>query len=849
MRALNQSGDRVTRAMERLSSGLRINSAGDDPSGVGMARSFSAEIVRQRAGLFNGQLALNLLRTAEGGMLEIMELLHRGRDIAVHAANYAVNSSQDLQVMQAEVDGIIAGIDKMAALTTFNSFELLTGGIGDKKTLSSQAEWENGASVAPAGTIDTVSSPGSVKLAMVPWADNSGAHHTAAAGAESYCTVYISNVTDNLDGTTSARVSIEFNATTNSTYNGSIKFDASAAIGAVSGVAVAGSTATFSQNTGPGPGVKTVWMDITAPTDSGWQFSLTGGPSTTLWYGDQPRYSKLPAWSYSDYFTTINPAGQYTSGAVDMGAAGGTASFSWIADTPGGTSLTLKLQESATGAGGWADLPLISNGETFDYSQRFLRVVADFTSAGITFGSPALHSVEIQKSKPIIAHVGPGTDLYDEYSIAAMDARSSALGVQGISVLSNASAVLNLDSAAEWQGGIVNLLNIDYLSSPGFVKLESPISNNAPVGGAAGNPWIVFDHQATALADGTYNITLNLNTYGNDPAGADDGLAYAGNIRFVDSAGNTVPIISVAEISYEGGASAWSDSKILNGPAGAYTSVDFTHHTAGATDGLTLTLNAPPEVRVILDVEARGVDTALPAPYESNNFWPVDIYWGATLAADDAGAGAGNFSFQRRLGEYQTPGSFETNPVAFTSSSNGFVTGVPNGPADSVQIMIEESADGIGGWTPILNYGGGASFTTGATGNFIRMTAQVTGTPSAFNPSPYSYTQSSSPIIDAISVSKENNPIRVFNEAIQSLSDKLGEVGRHINALERELGSRANEILHKTAMLSRLRDADAGEEISALARESILRGSGASALRAYTDMNAQRVMSLLNGLS
>jgi len=848
MTLLKRRGNAMSRAMERLSTGLRINSAADDPSGLGMANNFKANIGRQQAGIFNGQLALSMLRTAEGGMLEIMDLLHRGRDIAVHAANYAVNSTQDLQAMQAEIDGILESIDSLTALTTFNGFELLTGGIGDTKTLTTLAEWENGAAYAPAGTIDTITSPGDVKLAMVPWADNSGVHHTAASGAESYNTIYISNVVDNLDGTTSARVSIEFNATANTTYNGSIAFDPGVVFGAVSGVGTAGNTATFSQATGPGPGIKTVWMDITAPTDSGWTYSLGSGAYNTLYYGNNPLYSKLPAWSYSDYFTTINPAGQYTSGTIDMDSAGGTASFTWDADAPGGTSLTLKLQESATGAGGWSDLPLISNGEAFDYTQRYLRVVADFTSAGMTFGSPALHSVDIQKSKPIIAHIGPDTGLYDEYSISAMDARSTALGANGISVLSNLSTVLQLDTASEWQGGIVNLVNIDYLSDPGYVQLESPISNNGPVGGAANNPWVVFDYQANALSDGTYNITVNLNTYGNDPAGADTGLAYIGNIRFIDGEGNTVGISSVTEISYEGGAGAWSDSKVLNGPVGAYTSMDFNHHTAGATDGLTFNMVADPDVRVVMDFEVRGVNGGLPAPYESANYWPVDVYWGSTLVGDDVGSGVGSFHFERRLGEFQSPGSFQTNPVAFTSDTNGFVQGVANGAADPVQVMIEESTDGIGGWATILNYGGGAAFTTSATGNYIRMTTQVTGSAAAFNPSPYSYTQSGSPRIDSISITRENDPIRVFNDAINTLSAKLADVGQHINAMEREIGSRQNEILYKTSMLSRVQDADFAQEISGLARDSILRDGGVFALKAAGNLHAQRVSTLLQGI-
>ena len=125
------------------------------------------------------------------------------------------------------------------------------------------------------------------------------------------------------------------------------------------------------------------------------------------------------------------------------------------------------------------------------------------------------------------------------------------------------------------------------------------------------------------------------------------------------------------------------------------------------------------------------------------------------------------------------------------------------------------------------------------------MPSQVTGTPEAFNPSPYSYSQSTSPKIDSISIAKDNNPIRVFDEAIDTLSEKLAEAGGHINALQRELTNRNNEIMHKTGMLSRLQDADAAAEMASLVKDSILRQGGAFAIQASGNLHAERVNALL----
>lgn len=125
-RSLNMSQSALQTSLERLSSGLRINSAKDDAAGLAIAERFTAQIRGLNQAVRNASDGISLAQTAEGAMQEIGNNLQRIRELAVQSAN-ATNSDSDRAALQAEVDQRIAEITRVGNQTQFNGLNLLNG--------------------------------------------------------------------------------------------------------------------------------------------------------------------------------------------------------------------------------------------------------------------------------------------------------------------------------------------------------------------------------------------------------------------------------------------------------------------------------------------------------------------------------------------------------------------------------------------------------------------------------------------------------------------------------------------------------------------------------------------------
>ena len=104
-------------AMERLSSGLRINNAADDAAGSAIASKLTAQVKSLGQAIRNGNDAVSLTQTAEGALGEIENILQRMRELAVQAGNSTLNSSDRSQI-QAEMDQLAEEINSIASKTT-----------------------------------------------------------------------------------------------------------------------------------------------------------------------------------------------------------------------------------------------------------------------------------------------------------------------------------------------------------------------------------------------------------------------------------------------------------------------------------------------------------------------------------------------------------------------------------------------------------------------------------------------------------------------------------------------------------------------------------------------------------
>ena len=129
--SLRTSGLGQTTAMERLSSGIRINSAKDDAAGLAITTRMTANVRGLAAAIRNANDGISLTQTAEGSLASIGDNLQRIRELAVQSAN-STNNATDRDALHAEASQLVSEIDRIAANSTFNGIKLLDGSYQDQ---------------------------------------------------------------------------------------------------------------------------------------------------------------------------------------------------------------------------------------------------------------------------------------------------------------------------------------------------------------------------------------------------------------------------------------------------------------------------------------------------------------------------------------------------------------------------------------------------------------------------------------------------------------------------------------------------------------------------------------------
>lgn len=124
--ALSNSEDLLARSLERLSSGLKINHAKDNPAGLAMGKRMNAQIEGLSVANQNTSDGISIIEIADGALAEVSEMLQRMNELAVKAAN-GVNTDEDRQTIQDEITQLKEEITRIAETTQFNGQPLLNG--------------------------------------------------------------------------------------------------------------------------------------------------------------------------------------------------------------------------------------------------------------------------------------------------------------------------------------------------------------------------------------------------------------------------------------------------------------------------------------------------------------------------------------------------------------------------------------------------------------------------------------------------------------------------------------------------------------------------------------------------
>jgi len=128
-RSLKVTQVSLDKNMEKLSSGIRINRAGDDASGLAVSEKLRAQIRGLNMAAFNAQNGISFIQVTEGYLQESQDIVQRLRELAVQSAN-GIYTDEDRTYIQIEVSALVAEIDRIASHAQFNGMNLLTGRFG-----------------------------------------------------------------------------------------------------------------------------------------------------------------------------------------------------------------------------------------------------------------------------------------------------------------------------------------------------------------------------------------------------------------------------------------------------------------------------------------------------------------------------------------------------------------------------------------------------------------------------------------------------------------------------------------------------------------------------------------------
>jgi len=205
---LDNTGQSLSSSINRLSTGLQINSAADNPAGFIRAQGFQAQLSGINQALANNQDAINYSKTAEGALTEVGTLLDSARTLAVASGNTATLDPSAIQANQSQLNSIVASINRIASSTTFGTKNLLNGSAGVQASNSNAADVN---SLAFTGQFNgvAITTPSAVTVAVTQAATQA---QVVSSRTFAFGTTTVSAGTFSINGTT-------FNTTSSETVN------------------------------------------------------------------------------------------------------------------------------------------------------------------------------------------------------------------------------------------------------------------------------------------------------------------------------------------------------------------------------------------------------------------------------------------------------------------------------------------------------------------------------------------------------------------------------------------------------------------------------------------------------
>ncbi|HCY14921.1 MAG: flagellin [Curvibacter sp. GWA2_64_110] len=194
-RNLTSSASSLATSMQRLSSGLRVNSAKDDAAGLAIAERMNTQAKGLNVAARNANDGISLAQTAEGALGKVGDMLQRMRELAVQSAN-STNSSADRTALQAEVKQLADEIDRVGKTTTFNNQKILDGTFAG-------AVFQVGANSGDNITVGALTNAKASGLADIDYASNTANAGIAASAVTTLTAIATGTLSISITGGTS----------------------------------------------------------------------------------------------------------------------------------------------------------------------------------------------------------------------------------------------------------------------------------------------------------------------------------------------------------------------------------------------------------------------------------------------------------------------------------------------------------------------------------------------------------------------------------------------------------------------------------------------------------------------
>ena len=791
---LNKVNQEMEKAMEQLSSGKRINSAGDDAAGIAIAARMESQVRGLNQAMRNAADGQSLVDTAEGAMDEISNMLQRMRELALQAAN-DTNSSDDREALNLEIDALTAEIDRVVSTTSFNGQNILDGTADLSFQIGSEAGQDLQVSINSMGSASLGSLTGAVSTTAVL----SSAHQGVAAE--------VTEVKMAFDGTDS--YSFNLNVTTDA---GDDVLAISADLRNGSAVDIAGAINALAADN-----------DIDSYVEA-----VASGNVVTI------------TNSYGAAISVDTFAAQGAGSATYTTVNGGDASDSVV--NLGGTVTNTSTVFNTSGADAYVAAADATDGTAATFVEELSGF--DSMSAWVTddFGTDADH-IEVDFGDYSVSVALADADSIGNFA-AAINQEQNAYTFSALVEDDGANGLTYSLKATANNVGLVDLVNdtptISVINTDGNTVADGVFADGQAMDGTIVNGTDAADAVAESGGSKLYLDLQGADTYSFTLNDVDIEFTYTG------SSGSRDQIAAAIETAMNGGTGDTYDVvnqngriEITNQDATDLALSVFTSEGSGTVLASTDVGQADAEgTAELLDDSVTAVEAATVAAgtadatdidieFTSDDTYSFKVSDGVRTATVDATA----------VDVENTDATDMEAAINYALERAGLDTSISVAHADGV-ITLTQAAGREISLTEFVSDGSGSAIVTSGSDD-------TTGAGRYLNDG----TGANGPTISTIAVdtaSKASDAIAVIDRALQDIASERASLGAVSNRLDHTISNLGNVVVNTEASQSRIEDADFAKVTGDLTKAQIM-SQAATAMLAQANASKQGVLSLLQG--